>query len=360
MAIRLKIATFLWAMAALLLPFACLLNPPEEEPESQPYEWEVASPAEQGLDSLQLSRADTRAAAIPGIASLLIVRNGYLVWEQYYNDYDKYNVWHLRSVTKSIISALVGIALYEGYLDSVDQRMADLLPEYLDPGLDSVKREITIKHLLTMTAGFEWQGSDDQFIEQWYSSFDWLEFGIERPLVDAPGTTFNYNSSLPHLLSAILTRQTEMSTLAFADKFLFEPLGITVTRWEKSPEGMYIGGFGLFLTPRDMARFGQLYVDGGHIDGQQIMPIDWIEESTRKHVSVSGGLSYGYGYLWWKKLFGIKNFVALGADGQMIYNFPRLRLVVVITAVLPNSSYMLNLDSLVKDYILPAVRSTSD
>ena len=121
-----------------------------------------------------------------------------------------------------------------------------------------------------------------------------------------------------------------------------------------------MGGFGLFLTPRDMARFGQLYVDGGHIDGQQIVPIDWIEESTRKHVSLPGGPSSGYGSLWWKKPFGIKNSVAVGADGQMIYNFPSLRLVVVITAVLPSSSYMNSLDSLVEDYILPAVRSTSD
>jgi CubicO group peptidase (beta-lactamase class C family) len=259
--------------------------------------------------------------------SLLVARNGYLVAEHYYNGHGKHTIWHTRSVTKSVISALVGIALDKGYLDSVDQRIAELLPDYFYPGMDSAKYDITVKHLLTMTAGFEWE-ENGTIQDQWAASSDWLAFTVNLPMAYEPGTVFQYNSSLPHLLSGIITEQARMSTLDFANKFLFDSLGVTIMRWDGAPEGIFMGGFGLLLTPRDMARFGQLYVDGGIIDGFRILSPEWVEESTSKHVSTGSSVATGYGYLWWRKIL------------QFFFGDTNMQL----------------LDGLVEEYILPAVR----
>ncbi|UCD38737.1 MAG: serine hydrolase [Fidelibacterota bacterium] len=338
-----------------LLP-GCMLNPLDDDQEYQPYEWEISRPAEQGLDSLQLARAHTRALTIPEMRSLLVVRNGYLVAEHYYQGADENALWHTRSATKSVISALVGIAIEQGYIDSVDQRLSDLLPAYFNSETDSAKFDITVRHLLTMTAGLEWE-ENGLLQDQWYYSSNWLAFTISLPLESAPGTIFEYNSALPHLLSGIIAVQTGMNTSRYAEHFLFDSLGIVSYRWELSPEGVPMGGFGLYLTPRDMARFGQLYVEGGQVDGRQILSDEWVRDSMRKHVVPGIATADGYGYLWWKKPFEfIKNCVAIGAGGQMIYCFPNLRLVVVTTATFPGDAGYQVLDGLVEQYILAAVR----
>ncbi|MCK4577802.1 MAG: serine hydrolase, partial [Candidatus Marinimicrobia bacterium] len=274
----------------------------------------------------------------------------YLVHEQYFQGWSRSARIHLRSTTKSFISALVGTAIKDGYLTGVDQTLAEVLPSYYLPGLDSIKASVTIEQLLTMTAGFQWD-ENGTVQADWEASDDWFAFILDLELETDPGSAFKYNSGLPHLLSGIVTNATHMHLQDFAKESLFEPLGIPEFSWEQAPEGINIGGFGLYLAPRDMARFGQLYLDDGMADGVQVLPVGWVAESTRRH---SGG-TQGYGYLWWiKELGAYSGYAAEGSSGQMIYVFPEIDLLVIFTATI-DDSFESVLDAILTTYLLKSI-----
>jgi len=302
-----------------------------------PYDWPISAPEDQGIDSRILSNAFDFAEGLGFMYSLLVVKNGKLIGEQYFNGADRYYADHTCSTGKTYTSALVGIALRENYLTSLDQKMMDFFPEYAKADLDPRKYEITIRHLLQMRAGYAFEESGD-YVDPWFQSADMMEYAIKVPLAADIDQTFAYSSHSSHILSGILTKATGMSTYEFAQQYLFDPLDITVKRWDQDSLGYYFGFGYLWFSPRDMARFGQLYLDKGFLDGQQIIPAEWIEESTQEYSADASWFKkhfedIGYGYQWWlAQAGGYDVHFALGHGGQIIANIPELDMVIVTTA----------------------------
>ncbi len=280
--------------------------------------------------------------------SLLVIRNGYIVSETYFQSYTKEIRHELYSCTKSFIATLVGIAIDQGMIDGVTPRVADLLGGRTFQNQDRRKQAMTLEDLLTMRTGLDWIEADGTF-GRLYSQRDWVQVVMDLPMRAAPGSSFNYCSGCSHVLSAIVQLKTGMNTRAFADKVLFEPLGIRKLNWETDSMDLPIGGWGLQITPRDMAKLGYLYLNDGRWDGRQIVSAQWVKEATRKHTDTDSKL--GYGYQWWTyPSWGA--YVALGRDGQMIFVRPDLQLIVVTTANLPSHDPILHL---IDKYVVPAV-----
>ena len=304
--------------------------------------WKTSIPEKQGMDSAKLLMADEFIQnRLPDAYSLLVVKNGYLVFEKYYSWGSPEKYAHVHSVTKSFTSALIGIALDKGYLNSVDQKLVDFFPEYITDESDPMKKEISIRHLLTMSAGFKWNDRGPS-MRNWYLSSNWVKSAIQLPQENTPGEIFNYNSSTSHLLSAILSKSSEISTLDFAKQYLFEPLGIQSAYWHQDQQGYHIGGFGLGLSARDLAKLGFLYLNNGYWNGRNIVSESWVNESTSQQIqAVSHPIygKFGYGYQWWvKKVDGCNSFRAWGRRGQFIVVVPELDLVIAVTSnpVLPH------------------------
>jgi CubicO group peptidase (beta-lactamase class C family) len=301
-----------------------------------PYPWPESSPELQGLDTEMFERAFQAADAIPNMYGLVVIRKGTLVAERYFHGQTMFRANHLHSASKSFISALVGIALRENFIQNLDQKMMDFFPEYASPLLDPRKYQITLRHLLTMRAGFAWEETVPD-LEAYLASPDWVGYALNVPLRYDPGQAFNYSSIQTNLLSAILTKASGLSTKALADKYVYGPLGISFPQWYQDPQGYYLGAHAMYISPRDMARFGYLYLQKGRIGDQQIIPAAWIEESW-KPTGRSGWnwaslQNEGYGYQWWMgKLGGSEIFFAAGKGGQFIIVVPELEMVVVTTA----------------------------
>ena len=257
-------------------------------------------------------------------------QNNVMVANQYYDEYSRDSLDHVRSVTKTVMSTLIGIAIDKGIISGVDASIGKYLG---NTALD--KRNITIKHLLTMTSGISWnEGANAAGYNAWATSPNELEYVLNKPMAEAPGTVWNYNSGAIHILSAVLTEASGMSTLTFANKYLFDPLRIENIRWEKRKDGYYNGAAGLELKPRDMIRFGQLFAQGGIFNGQRIISEAYIKEATSHHQPEDMDLDEdsGYGYCWWLIEFkGNRIFAALGYAGQTIAVAPKLKTVMVLT-----------------------------
>ncbi len=306
-------------------------------------------------DSVWMGRIHTWAENSPPLSSLLVSWRDSLIVEHYARGMTARTGVNVKSVSKSLLSALVGIALEKGYLDSLEQRVADLLPEYFTPDTDPRKREITLRHLLTMSSGLEGTSFDDY--DAWIASRDWVRYVLDRPVLSSPGRRMVYSTGNTHLLSVILTRETGMSTLAFSRRHLFEPMGISLPAWDRDPQGYYLGGNNMHLTPRDLVAIGRLYLDGGSYDGRQLVSAHWIEESLTP--AVGGGRS-GYGYLWWyRRVGGRAVHYAVGYGGQYIVLVPDLDLIVVMTTALtnrPRGTTRPPVFSLLSGTVLPAIR----
>jgi len=324
--------------------------------------WSESTPEDQGLDSGILAEAVSEARRLPYLYSLLVIRNGHLVSEDYFNGMSRWSANDNYSVTKSFTSALVGIALDRGFLESLDQKMLDFFPEYVTPGMDPRKHDITIRHLLMMRAGFDWDDVEASFA-QLHASPDFIRYILDMPLSDAPGTVFNYCTPESDLLSAILTRATGMSTREFAERYLFDPLGIQIVDWWRDPQGFYFGGREMFFTPRNMARLGQLYLQGGFIDGRKVVSSDWVEESLQygaRFYPWGPVTDHGYGYQWWLgAIGGYRLFFAVGIGGQYILVFPEIDMIVVTTANMWSWEFqaeqLREIIWLVAEHVLPAV-----
>lgn len=279
--------------------------------------------------------------------SLLIIRNGAIIGETYYRNQRPDTRHEQYSVTKSVASTLVGIAIDQGLIQDVDQPVLSLLPQYPEMESAGLYQQISLEHVLTMTSGLGWSEMDAGF-GALYRSDDWPGFMLALPVVEPPGAQFSYCSGCSHLLTAIIENVTEKGVLGFARQNLFEPLGISDWRWEEDPDGVPIGGWGLWLTPRDMAKLGYLFLRQGEWDGRQIVSPEWVVAATNLQTTTDS--VRGYGYQWWIDPDGL-GFAALGRDGQMVYVRPEADLIVVTTAggVAHDEIYQL-----IERYVLPA------
>lgn len=265
--------------------------------------------------------------AQPGLRGLLILHEGEVAAERFRGGLDADEPVNVKSASKSLLSALVGIAIEHGELEGVHQTLGELLPGRVS----GKKAEITLEDLLTMTSGLETVSGENY--GAWVASDDWVEAALEQPLVDRPGSTFTYSTGNSHLVSAILTRATGMSTRAYAKKHLLDPLEISIASWEEDPQGIPLGGNQVAMSARDLARFGELYLQEGRWNGKQIVPAAWVERSTRVHAEGWPDRYGEYGYLWWVRP-DAGAFMAVGYGGQYLYVAPEDDLVIVLISTI--------------------------
>jgi CubicO group peptidase (beta-lactamase class C family) len=279
----------------------------------------------------QFQSAHQRAQELSRLQSLLISHEGELIFEEYYNGTDPRRPANMKSASKSVISALVGLAIQERYIESVREPIANYFPEYMAGLEDSGKRSITIEDLLTMRSGLE--TTSNRNYGRWVLSEDWVAFALNQPLVAAPGTRMLYSTGSTHLLSAIITRATGMDTKTYAERALTAPLGYSMSYWSQDPQGIYFGGNDMEMTPRQMLRFGELYLNNGRYDGEQILAPQWIQVSHEPHARSPRGQGRYYGYGWWlRDLADMQIPTAWGYGGQLIFVVSELDLVVVATS----------------------------
>lgn len=308
--------------------------------------WQVSSLAAQGMNAQKISEAvhEIRHGDFEEVHAMLIVRHGRLVFEEYYLSNPPHGVHelhNLNSVTKSVMSVLVGVAIQQGYIQNTDQSILDFFPEHAAIiNADPDKAGLKLWHLLTMTAGLEWNGelgfevgSDMWSLDH---SDDAVKFMLEKPIVNPPGTTFLYCGGLTDLLSAIIRNLTGLQADKFAEQTLFADLGISNYQWWHINDGLASASGGLRLYARDLAKIGQLYLNQGDWHGQQVVPASWVSESTKDWVDT--GETEHYGFQWWlRPLTGVAGhtpqtndiYFGSGFGGQLMFVIPKLDLVAV-------------------------------
>ncbi len=316
--------------------------------------WRVAAPDQQGMDAALLQKIlDAIGEQRLNIDSVVVVHNGYIVTEKYYPPYKQDTKHELYSITKSVVSALIGIAIQEGYINNVNDLVLGFFPERTFENDNVLKRSITLEHVLTMSSGLEWD------FDEMVSSRDWVQYVLDQPMYIEPGTEFYYSSGNSHVLSAIIQETSGLNTRDFAQQYLFDPLGISDIRWQMDLNDIPKGGWGLAMKPRDMAKLGYLYLNQGVWDGQQIIPSGWIKASTKGHIQVPEPLEpwdLYMGYSWW--LHGSGLYAAHGTKGQFIYVIPESDLVVVFTGHITDAEFV-QPQLLIRDYVIPAVATAT-
>ncbi|MBU1099593.1 MAG: beta-lactamase family protein [Bacteroidetes bacterium] len=329
------------------------------------YQWEESTAVDQGIQADKLEAAFSRAEMIGSIDGLVIVKNGYLIREAYYNGYSETRDHNVYSVSKSFLSAIAGIAIEQGYL-TLEDKMMDYFPEYVYDGIDPRKYDVTVEHLLTMRMGIEGESTNNYSVyNHFYYTSDWIKAAIEAPLQSDPGERMLYNTFETHLLSAIINKATGRSIRDFAQEFLFNPMGISLGDWQ-SQNGYHFGGNTMHFTPKEMAVLGQLYLNKGRINDIQIIPESWVDLTTSPSTAwgqqVWGQFhDYNYGYLWWVgKINFVNCYMALGYGGQYIIVFPEMNLIVAATSQVAQEPEIagqneLAVINLVAQYVLPAV-----
>jgi len=300
---------------------------------------QVSTPEEQGLDPDLVAELYLNAAELESIYSLLVFKNGYLIGEDYYHIGSAKQVVNIHSVTKSITSALVGIALEEGCLSSVDQKMVEFFPELVGKITDPRKKQITIRQMLQMRAGYPWEESTGELFDLLFSGFHARDL-VKVPLVRDPGSDSEYSNLTSHLLGVIVARACGTDLKSFAEEHLFAPLDIIVGFWQQEWEGNYLGFSDLTLGAHDLAKFGLMYLNDGVWDGVQVVPADWVHESLQ--VYSEGTWKYrvgrnwddnGYGYQWWSiRARDYRYYMAWGHGGHQIVLLDELDMVIVVTA----------------------------
>jgi CubicO group peptidase (beta-lactamase class C family) len=326
-------------------------------------DWPVASPQDAGLDAAALTSTvnTVRRGQRGALHSLLVVRGGRLVVEEYFGGSSRDDLHTQQSVTKSVTSLLVGIAVDEGRIRSADERVLDFFPEHADlRGADPRRDALTLEDLLTMRTGLAWSeepyaGSDLQRLND--SRGDWVRFVLDRPMREEPGTRWQYNSGGTIVLAGVLRQAAGGDVADYARRVLFEPLGIRGERWFRSPyDRLPHTGGGLSLRARDMARLGELVLRGGRAGGRQVVSRTWLQDSARRAAGPIGWpRTVYYGRLWW--IFPPAGratadvVTASGAGGQWIFVVPPLELVVVFTADLANTQFFAPVEILFQEIV---------
>ena len=320
-------------------------NPSAEELAAVDYtplqrdDWDVSTPEEQGLDSELVAALYYDAAQLDTLYSVLVIKDGYLIAEGYFNEGSVDQKTLLQSVSKSYITALVRVAIEQGCISSIDEKMIDFFPEIANQIPDPRKNQVIIEDMMQMRSGYPDEETKQEYLDALY-------WGVypplieEFPLVCEPGTCFNYSNVTYSWLAILLSRSCDTDLKSFAQENLFGPLDMEVGDWLQDREGNYIGSGGIYTTARDAARFGQLYLDDGQYQGTQIISSEWVQDSLRTYTedAKNYGMSLvfkdlGYGYGWWTATVDDHNFnFAWGHGGQLIVLLEEQDMVIVTTA----------------------------
>jgi CubicO group peptidase (beta-lactamase class C family) len=351
--------------------------------------WQTADAELLGIDSVALGKLTATIRAWPelGVHAILIERGGKLIYESYFEGFDERwgqplgrvsmnaNSKHdLRSITKSVVSALTGIALSDGAIKSLDQPVVEWFPEF--PELNtSERRRVTLSHVLSMTSGLRWNeevpytNPQNDEIRMTRDARP-LYYALSVPFAIDPGADFNYNGGLTQVMAAVIERATKTPIEDYARTKLFEPLGISDVEWVGDLAGMPSAASGLRFRPRDLAKFGSLYLHGGRWNGKQVLPEDWVARSTRRQFRFrprggpDAGGEFGYAYFWWYNCYPtsaglIEARTAVGNGQQRVFVLPGLDMVVTILAGRYNDfTTGATLGSrILRDHIIPAVKT---
>lgn len=298
------------------------------------FTWQFDAPENRGMDPAALPALHADLDSI-NVLACAIVKGDAIVDTYYKEGYDETSNFLLHSCSKSITSALVGIAIAQGYIDGVDVPITTYFPQLSEA--DPRWQQVTIWHLLTHTSGVS---SSDDVWEAWRASDNWVDFVLSRPIVAQPGTQFSYTTGGTHLLSAILQQATGKTAYQYGKEVLFDPLGMDSVQCGTDPQGISDGGNGFSMNLYDMAKFGRLFLHGGVWEGEQILPAQWVTDSTTVQFDRSTG-SADYGYQWWVRTFGSRQYPAYfaqGHGGQYIFVVPDLELIVAIASDYTGSS----------------------
>ena len=311
----------------------------------------VASAAQQQ----DFASARTAAAALPQLHSLLVSHKGSLALEHYAPKHSATRLANIKSASKSIIAVLVGIAIDRKLMGGLDEPIVRWFPE-LKKDPDPRKQKITIEDLLTMRSGL--QSTSGGHYGRWVSSRNWVRYALDRPMVSDPGTSMEYSTGTSHILSAILTKASRKTTHQFATEVLAKPLGTSLARWPRDPQGTYFGGNEMLMTSRQMIAVGEMWLNRGRVRGQQIVPAQWIETSCRPRTRSRWDRDREYGYGWWIQDFGgHRACFAWGFGGQYLMVSRDLELVIAITSSTTVSDerwgYRRQLFDLLETHILP-------
>jgi len=314
------------------------------------------------FDIDMLNEALDDAANMNDLYSLLIGKNGDLIIENYYNNHGPDSLHDVRSVTKSITSILVGIAIDKGFISDSN----NLIHEYLNPIVDSIgpdKQQISIEHLLTMSGGFEWVPFGDwSEYSNWRRANDQIDYIMNKPIINTPGQTFKYNDAASHLLSVIVAEASAMDLQDFTQQYLFDPLGIESRPWITDNRGYPLGCVALYITSRDMYKIGRMFLQNGTYNGRRVVSENWVQTSTEVQITTGGVIPFGnnYGYLWWvDESDDIEYYMAMGYGGQFIMVIPEKNLVVIATCDWhlnenQTSQNWYNIISIIVNKIIPA------
>lgn len=372
---------------------SCKDNP--SDPETTLYEYSRPVETDDGWDTGTLSSVGMEEERFENLVrqidiglytdvhSIVVIRDGILVFEAYwpghdfgftspgyhgaYVDFDRDTRQNTHSATKSITSALVGITIDRGLIENAQGIIFDYLPQTYQTWMNDGREVITIEHCLMMASGLEWNEwdvqvtSDDADLVQFNRSYDPLQYLLSKPLVTQPGSSFYYNGGTVDLLGQVIEYAAEVDLQWFSSKYLFEPLGITNYHWSVLyPSNMVCCHGDIYITPRDLAKFGRLFLDEGRWNGSQVISESWIAESTQNHIDPGVTWENGYGYLWWLRNFEVgqqhyESFKAMGWGGQEIFVFEDLDLVVVFTG--SNYTTYVPCDEIVREFILPSIEN---
>jgi CubicO group peptidase (beta-lactamase class C family) len=327
-------------------------NPTYTDPVDDSASWTISTPEARNMDSSRLGQASTALANLPYTSSFLVIRRDALVFERYYHGSAKNLSNNVHSASKSMWGAAMGIAIDQGLIPGVEAQIASVLPSHYVAAMSPETGTITVRDLLTMTSGNRWD--EDTTETQIQVTPDWVAATLRLPRAATPGTSFNYSTGDTHLGSAVLASATQTSGCEFIHQHLLAPLGIVAEHWGRDPQGYFSGGYNFYATPRELAKFGLLYLHDGRWNGTQLVPAAWVEASMTNQVDAGAPYSYGYDF-WLRDIAGHHVAMAWGFGGQMIYIIKDLDLVVVMTTNTrdfdPDSFNGL---SIIEDHVLPA------
>ncbi|WP_347302061.1 serine hydrolase [Croceibacterium sp. TMG7-5b_MA50] len=346
-------------MRRLALPLACLATLLTACGAASPaQEMQAQQAGAAGLDEAAMARTLARAEELGPLNSLVILRGGETLLARPFHDGPPVSrPVNIKSASKSVMSAMIGIAIDKGVFTGVEQPVLSVLRDQAPPTPDPLLERLHIGHLLSMQAGLARTSGDNY--GRWVSSPNWVRYALAQDFVARPGTDWLYSTGNTHLLSAMLTRASGRSTYDLAQEWLAGPLNIRIPQWPRDPQGIYFGGNDMLMSPLDLAAFGEMYRNGGVVDGQQIVPRDWIEASWSPFSTSPYGGDYGLGWF----VSGVGRhplYYAWGYGGQMLFILPDLQLTVVMTSdtdVERGSAHLADLRDLLANHIVPAAEA---
>jgi CubicO group peptidase (beta-lactamase class C family) len=354
-------AAFLISAAAFYI-FENALNPSAGElnPQSEAAFPETPPERPDRFINITLDDLTSPLDELGPINSIVISQHGEMVSEQYFGSMHAGRTHNIKSASKSILSILTGIAIDKGYLEDVNQPIGDFFPEYFDQNPDTLKASITIEDLLTMRSGLA--STSRANYGRWVTSNNWIHYALDRPMQGTPGVDRIYSTGNTHLLAVILTRASGMNTLEFANRYLFGPLNIRVGGWDRDPQGYYLGGNNMAMRPADLIKIGQLMMDAGVYNDEQIVSREWVIRSIEPVTGRRSNID-DYGYLWFRRMANDYHVVyAFGNGGQYIMIVPELEAVIAVTtrnnSGQPTRNYRSQLFQALDNDIVPYLESS--